>query len=109
MLMGGDYELSCCRKMRLKNFDPRWAGNRGPLQSLARLTSISLALYLIPQTAVLGAIMLTGYLGGRVATHLRVGETGKSLGAGRVWRCGLAGACTCVTARLRSLIPIRKL
>ena len=31
-------------------------------------------LYLIPRTATLGAILLTGYLGGAVATHLRVGE-----------------------------------
>jgi hypothetical protein len=31
-------------------------------------------LYLIPQTAVLGAILLTGYLGGAVATHVRVGN-----------------------------------
>lgn len=31
-------------------------------------------LYLIPQTAVLGAILLTGYLGGATATHVRVGE-----------------------------------
>jgi DoxX-like protein len=30
-------------------------------------------LYLIPRTAVLGAILLTGYLGGAVATHVRVG------------------------------------
>ena len=30
-------------------------------------------LYLIPATAVLGAILLTGYLGGAVATHVRVG------------------------------------
>lgn len=29
--------------------------------------------YLIPRTAVLGAILLTGYLGGAVATHVRVG------------------------------------
>jgi hypothetical protein len=29
-------------------------------------------LYLIPQTCVLGAILLTGYLGGAVATHLRL-------------------------------------
>jgi len=34
----------------------------------------SLALYLIPQTAVFGAVVLTGYLGGAVATHLRAGE-----------------------------------
>lgn len=31
------------------------------------------AIYLIPRTAVLGAILLTGYLGGAVATHVRVG------------------------------------
>ena len=31
------------------------------------------ALYVIPRTSVLGAILLTGYLGGAVATHVRVG------------------------------------
>ncbi|MGH9969686.1 MAG: DoxX family protein [Pyrinomonadaceae bacterium] len=31
-------------------------------------------LYLIPRTSVLGAILLTGYLGGAVATHVRAGE-----------------------------------
>lgn len=31
-------------------------------------------IYLIPKTAVLGAILLTGYLGGATATHLRIGE-----------------------------------
>ena len=32
------------------------------------------ALYVIPQTSILGAILLTGYLGGAVSTHLRVGD-----------------------------------
>src|SRR5256885_15868017 len=31
-------------------------------------------IYLIPRASVLGAILLTGYLGGATATHLRVGE-----------------------------------
>ena len=31
-------------------------------------------LYLIPRTAVLGAILLTGYLGGAVATHVRAAD-----------------------------------
>jgi hypothetical protein len=31
-------------------------------------------LYLIPPTAVLGAILLTGYLGGAVATHVHAGD-----------------------------------
>jgi hypothetical protein len=33
---------------------------------------VSTVLYLIPQTAVLGAILLTGYFGGAVATNLRL-------------------------------------
>src|SRR5262245_44470203 len=35
---------------------------------------ISTLLYIIPSTSVLGAILLTGYLGGAVATHVRVGD-----------------------------------
>jgi hypothetical protein len=31
-------------------------------------------LYAVPRTAVLGAILLTGYLGGAVATHVRAGD-----------------------------------
>jgi len=33
-----------------------------------------LALYLVPRTSVLGAVVLTGYLGGAIATHVRVGN-----------------------------------
>jgi hypothetical protein len=32
-------------------------------------------LYVVPQTAVLGAILLTGYLGGAAVTHIRVSES----------------------------------
>ena len=35
---------------------------------------VCLALYLIPRTSVLGALMLTGYLGGAIATHVRIGS-----------------------------------
>ena len=35
---------------------------------------VCLALYAIPRTSVLGAILITGHLGGAVATHLRVGS-----------------------------------
>ena len=31
-------------------------------------------IYIIPRTAVLGAILLTGYLGGATATHVRIGD-----------------------------------
>jgi hypothetical protein len=35
---------------------------------------ISAVLYAIPRTAFLGAILVTGYLGGAIATHVRIGD-----------------------------------
>jgi len=49
-----------------------WPDSALPL--LAFLQLGSLALFLIPQTAVLGAVLLTGYLGGAIATYVRIGE-----------------------------------
>ena len=48
-----------------------------PLELLKIVGAIEISvavLYLIPRTAFLGAILTTGYLGGAVWTHLRVGE-----------------------------------
>jgi len=42
---------------------------------IAALCFICLVLYAIPATCVLGAIILTGYLGGAIASHLRVAGT----------------------------------
>lgn len=39
---------------------------------LGILQLICLLIYLIPQTSVLGAILWTGYLGGAIATHVRL-------------------------------------
>ena len=44
---------------------------------LQRIILVELAcaiLYAIPRTSVLGALLLTGYLGGATATHVRIGE-----------------------------------
>jgi len=61
-------------------------------------------LYLVPQTAVLGAILVTGYLGGAIATHVRIDEgfIVQALLGVLVW-LGLYLR----DARLRALIPIR--
>jgi len=66
-------------------------------------------LYAIPQTSVLGAILLTGYLGGAVATHVRVGSPlfthtlfPTYLGL-LIW-----GGLYLRDARLRELIPIKR-
>jgi hypothetical protein len=44
------------------------------LTLLACLQLGCIVLYVIPQTAVLGAILLTGYLGGAIASYVRIGE-----------------------------------
>jgi hypothetical protein len=42
--------------------------------TLGIILLVCTAIYVFPRTSVLGAILLTGYLGGAVATHLRVGD-----------------------------------
>ena len=48
----------------------------GSSESLARslgvITVVCTVLYAIPPTSILGAILLTGYLGGAIASHLRI-------------------------------------
>jgi hypothetical protein len=46
----------------------------GVLFGLGVVLLVSTLLYAIPRTAILGAVLLTGYLGGAVATHVRVGN-----------------------------------
>lgn len=43
-------------------------------QALGAVLCAATLLYLAPRTALLGAILLTGYLGGAIATHVRVGS-----------------------------------
>jgi hypothetical protein len=66
-------------------------------------------LYVIPQTCVLGAILLTGYLGGAVATHVRVGNPLFSHILFPVYvGVFIWGGLFLRDARLRALIPLRK-
>ena len=76
--------------------------------TLGVILLISVVLYLIPPTSFLGAILLTGYLGGAVATQVRVGAPlfsnvlfptylGVMLWLGLYLRNG----------RLRALVPMR--
>ncbi|MBI1348042.1 DoxX family protein [bacterium] len=44
------------------------------VSTLGVIEGACLILYIIPRTSVLGAILLTGYLGGAIATHVRVGD-----------------------------------
>lgn len=62
--------------------------------------------YAVPRTAVLGAILLTGYLGGATATHVRIADPyfGPVIGGVLVW-LGLFLR----DHRLRALLPLRRL
>lgn len=46
----------------------------GSMTPIGLVELLSAVLYLLPRTSVLGAILLTGYLGGATATHVRAGE-----------------------------------
>jgi len=63
--------------------------------------------YLIPRSAVLGAILLTGYLGGAVATHVRTGDNLFSIFFPVILGVLLWGGIFLRDDRLRSLIPLR--
>jgi hypothetical protein len=69
---------------------------------------VCVILYVIPRTAVLGAILLTGYLGGAVATHVRVGDPLFSHALFPVYFAILLwGGLYLRDERLRALIPLR--
>jgi hypothetical protein len=64
-------------------------------------------LYLIPRTSVLGAILLTGYLGGAVATHVRLWEGWFPVLFPVIFGAVLWGGLFLRDARLRALVPLR--
>ncbi len=80
----------------------------GTARYLGALLAACTALYIYPRTAILGAILLTGYLGGAVATHVRVESPlfthilfGVYLGI-LMW-----GGLWFRDARVRALLPLR--
>lgn len=85
-----------------------YSGSVDQARLLGVLTLLCTILYAIPRTSILGAILLTGYLGGAMATHLRIGNPlfshllfGLYLGV-MAW-----GGLYLRDARLRALIPFR--
>ena len=84
-----------------------YSPNAAPLIGILEI--ICLAIYLVPSTAVLGAVLFTGYLGGAIASHVRVGnplfshELFPTYIAGLLW-LGLYLR----EPRLRALLPLRK-
>jgi hypothetical protein len=76
---------------------------------IGTIEAICLVLYVVPQTAVLGAILITGVLGGAIASHLRVGDPLFSHVLFGVYVGILAwGGLYLRDDRLRVLIPFRR-
>jgi hypothetical protein len=70
---------------------------------------VCLIVYLIPRTALLGAILLTGYLGGAIATHVRVGSPLFSHVLFPIYVALLVwGGVFLRCPRLRALIPVQR-
>ena len=65
-------------------------------------------LYMIPRTSVFGAILLTGYLGGATATHVRVGGPLFSILFPGIVGVLIWGGLYLRDERLRALIPLRR-
>jgi hypothetical protein len=80
----------------------------GTVVVIGAIELVCLVLYLIPPTSVLGALLLTGYLGGAIATHVRVGSPLPThtlfpiYVALMVW-----GGLYLRESRLRALLPFR--
>jgi len=71
------------------------------------LTLITI-LYVIPRTAVLGAVLVTGYLGGAVATHVRVGAGAFPIVFPVIVGTLVWGGLYLRDARIAKLLPLRK-
>lgn len=68
-----------------------------------------LVLYVVPRTSVLGAILLAGYLGGAVATHVRIGSPLLTHTLFPMYVAALIwGGLFLREDRLRALIPLRR-
>jgi hypothetical protein len=69
---------------------------------------VATVVYLIPRTAVLGAILLTGYLGGAVATHVRVGAGWFPIVFPVIFGALIWGGLYLRDQQLQGLVPLRR-
>ncbi|TKW80408.1 MAG: DoxX family protein [Bradyrhizobium icense] len=86
-----------------------WGASDGLARSLGIITIACTVLYAVPPTSILGAILLTGYLGGVIASHVRIdsplfSHTMFGLYLGLI----LWGGLWLRDPSLRSLLPFRR-
>ena len=74
---------------------------------LGIVLTICTILYAIPRTAVLGAVLVTGYLGGAIATHVRVGAPAFNMIFPVIVALFVWGGLYLRDARVAELLPFR--
>jgi hypothetical protein len=86
-----------------------WPADFATLRTLGVVLIASALFYAYPRTAMLGAILITGYLGGAVATHARIGSPLFSHTLFGVYIGVMAwGGLWFRNRRLRALLPMRR-
>jgi DoxX-like family len=103
MVMSGAMKLSH-RPEVVEGFTGKFGYTEGAITPIGIVEILCAILYAIPQTSVLGAVLATGYLGGAIATHVRVSDNFAPLILGIFVWAGLFLR----DPRLRALLPIRK-
>jgi hypothetical protein len=84
-----------------------WPASMGRVIGIIEL--LIMVLYLVPRTSVLGAVLMTGLLGGAIATHVRVGDPLVSHVLFGVYLALFAwGGLWLRDARLRAVFPVRR-
>jgi len=80
----------------------------GMIAGIGATLLICTALYVIPRTSILGAILLTGYLGGAVATNVRFNPTPTLVLLPAIFGVVVWAGIFLREPRLHVLIPLRK-
>jgi hypothetical protein len=106
LLFSGVMKLSHNPKL-VEQFTQHFGFPEGVLTPIGVLEILCAVVYAVPQTSVLGAVLLTGYLGGAVCTHLRVADNG-NLGGPILLGVLVWGGLFLRDPRVRALLPIRK-
>ena len=84
-----------------------WSGGVAMARGLGVLLLACTVLYVVPQTTILGAVLLTGYLGGAISQYARIGEPYPLLVPLTTALLAWAGLYL-REERLRALLPFRR-
>jgi len=92
--------------LELEDWGSRFGYPEGTLLAIGAVELACAVLYAFPRTAVLGAILVTGYLGGATASHVRIGEA--AFVAPVILGILAWGGLFLRDPRLQALLPLRR-